>query len=118
MNASGSVHADAALFRRAVNNLVANAVRHAVKGSTVRLTARQEQEVVEVSVVNEGVTIDPAHIPRLFDRFYRADKSRSDSSSATGLGLSIVQSIMQLHDGRTEVDSAAGVTTFRLQFPR
>lgn len=118
VNASGSVHADAALFRRAVNNLVANAVRHAAKGSTVRLTARQEQAVVEVSVANDGATIEPAHIPRLFDRFYRADKSRSDSSSSTGLGLSIVQSIMKLHDGCAEVDSAAGVTTFRLQFRR
>ena len=118
VNASGSVHADAALFRRAVNNLVANAVRHAVKGSTVRLAARPDQQVVEVSVVNEGDTIDPAHVPRLFDRFYRADKSRSDSSSSTGLGLAIVQSIMTLHDGCAEVDSTAGVTTFRLRFPR
>lgn len=118
VNASGSVHADAPLFRRAVNNLVANAVRHAVTGSTVRLTARQAQEMVEVSVANEGITIDPEHIPRLFDRFYRADRSRSDSSSSTGLGLSIVQSIMNLHDGRAAVESAGGVTTFRLRFPR
>jgi two-component system, OmpR family, heavy metal sensor histidine kinase CusS len=117
VDAHGSVHADAALFRRAVNNLVANAVRHAVKGSTVELTARQGNGAVEVSVTNHGATIGAAHIPRLFDRFYRADTARSDSSSSTGLGLAIVQSIMKLHGGSAEVDSADGVTRFSLRFP-
>lgn len=118
VEASGQVCADAALFRRAVNNLVANAICHAIKGSTVHLRAKEGKDAIEVSVSNEGAAIDPVHIPRLFDRFYRADQSRSQSSSSTGLGLAIVQTILKLHLGRAEVVSTDGGTEFRLHFPQ
>ncbi len=118
VDAHGGVYADPVLFRRAVNNLVSNAVRHAARGSTIRLIGRQDNDMAEVSVTNHGATIDPAHIPRLFDRFYRADKARSDSSSSAGLGLSIVQSIMKLHGGMAIADSRDSMTCFHLRFPR
>jgi two-component system, OmpR family, heavy metal sensor histidine kinase CusS len=118
VEAGDTVTADAALFRRAVNNLVANAIRHALPGSIVRMFSGMEDHAVVVAVSNHGSAIDETHIPRLFDRFYRADQSRSDSASSTGLGLSIVQSIMTLHGGRIEVDCNAGITTFRLLFPQ
>lgn len=117
VQACGTVNADAALFRRAVNNLVANAIRHAPSGSKVSLKSEQAGQWMAVSVSNRGQAIDPSHLPRLFDRFYRADQSRSDSASSTGLGLSIVRSIMTLHGGQVEVESTAGLTTFRLLFP-
>lgn len=117
VQASGTINADVALFRRAVNNLVANAIQHAASGSEVRLMSQKAGQWMAVSVSNRGVPIDPAHLPRLFDRFYRADQSRSDSASSTGLGLSIVRSIMTLHGGQVEVDSATDLTTFRMLFP-
>jgi two-component system heavy metal sensor histidine kinase CusS len=114
----GAITADAALFRRAVNNLVANAIRYTPRGAVIRLCAAQAADCSVVSVINPGIGINAEHVPRIFDRFYRADQARSQSASATGLGLAIVQSIMKLHGGRAEVDSIPhGQTTFRLVFP-
>lgn len=117
VDANGSVMADPILFRRAVNNLVANAIRYTPLGEVVRLSTLQSADMTVVTVVNPGAGIEAEHLPRLFDRFYRTDLARSDSASSTGLGLAIVQSIMQLHGGRAEVNSAQGTTTFRLLFP-
>lgn len=66
---------------------------------------------------NQEAAIDPARVPRLFGRFYRAERSRTDSAPSTGLGLAIVASIMALHGGRVELESGDRVTTFRLMFP-
>lgn len=112
-----TVIADATLFRRAVNNLVANAIRYTPHGETVVLDAYPAHDVTVVAVANPGRSIDPEHVSRLFDRFYRVDPSRSNSAASAGLGLAIVQSIMALHGGRAEVDSSDNVTTFRLLFP-
>lgn len=117
VEANDTVTADPFLFRRAVNNLVANAIRYTPAGEAILLSTQQSSGMTVVSVVNPGPGIPAEHLPRLFDRFYRTDVARSDSASSTGLGLAIVQSIMQLHGGWTEVDSAHGTTTFRLLFP-
>jgi two-component system, OmpR family, heavy metal sensor histidine kinase CusS len=118
IDASGTLEADPILFRRAVNNLVANAIRHTPTGSVIRLVTQPIEQGIAIAVMNPGSGIHPDHVPRLFDRFYRGDDARSDSASSTGLGLAIVQSIMMLHGGRAEVESAPGtLTTFRLVFP-
>ncbi|NIF31749.1 heavy metal sensor histidine kinase [Enterobacter sp. Cy-643] len=116
-DASGTVNADALLLRRALANLLSNAVRYAEPGSEIEIAARPEAEGMSIVVMNRGETISPAHQERLFDRFYRADPSRNDSAHSSGLGLSIVHSIMQLHQGRCWVESQAGVTRFGLWFP-
>jgi len=118
VNASATVYADRDLFRRAVNNLLSNALRYTPAGETIHLRAEHTEEGVDVSVVNPGRPIDPEHLDKLFDRFYRADRSRSDSASSTGLGLSIVKSIMELHGGTVSVRSAEGLTRFTLHFHR
>ena len=118
VDARGSLEADPILFRRAVNNLVANAIRYTPKGGVVRLATQPMQEGMAITVTNPGIGITPEHIHLIFDRFYRGDDARSDSASSTGLGLAIVQSIMMLHGGRAEVESAPdAMTTFRLVFP-
>lgn len=117
VDADGIVMADATLFRRAVNNLVANAIRYTQRGQSIRLGTSMQDGATVVTVTNPGSVIDPDHIPRLFDRFYRADQARSGSATSAGLGLAIVQSIMVLHGGRTEVGSTSEATIFRLQFP-
>jgi len=120
LEARGLVHADPALFQRAVSNLVTNALRFTPRGGTIGLRGFESEPgrfVVEVS--NPGEAIAAEHLPRIFERFYRADSARSDSQSGSGLGLAIVKSIMALHGGGVEVDSDPGRgTSFRLVFPR
>ncbi|MDR5855747.1 heavy metal sensor histidine kinase [Caballeronia sp. LZ062] len=112
------VKADTNLFRRAVSNLVSNALQHATPGSTVELRASETSGQASIEVVNAGNEIAPEHLPKIFERFYRADASRHGSAKNTGLGLAIVKSIMQLHRGTVDVRSAAGRTAFLLHFPR
>jgi two-component system heavy metal sensor histidine kinase CusS len=117
VDASGIVLADLNLLRRAVNNLVANAVRYTPRGGAIRLEASAAAGGTRIAVVNQGVGISAADLPRLFDRFYRADRSRSSAARSAGLGLAIVRSIMTLHRGRVSASSAHGLTHFELFFP-
>ncbi|WP_333676475.1 heavy metal sensor histidine kinase [Dyella sp.] len=117
VDASACVHADRDLFRRAVSNLLSNALRYTPAGDAIHLRAMHTEQGVDVSVENPGKGIEPEHLDKLFDRFYRVDRSRSDSATSTGLGLSIVKSIMELHGGSVSVWSHANVTCFTLHFP-
>nr|WP_314540399.1 heavy metal sensor histidine kinase [uncultured Massilia sp.] len=109
--------ADPVLLRRAVNNLMSNAVAHTPEGGRIRVVAREEGPWLALSVENSGDGIPDAHRDQLFDRYYRADAARA-SGSSSGLGLAIVRAIMQLHGGRASVDSRAGEpAVFTLRFP-
>ncbi|OGA64232.1 MAG: hypothetical protein A3G81_25195 [Betaproteobacteria bacterium RIFCSPLOWO2_12_FULL_65_14] len=113
---SATLHADRSMVRRAITNLLSNAMRHAPAGGTVTARAASVGTEHWVEVSNTGAPIPQESVGRLFDRFYRADDSRS--VGGTGLGLAIVKAIMELHGGRVEVDTGTpGVTTFRLRFP-
>jgi len=112
----GPLTVDQQLLQRALGNLLANAVRHARAGSTVSLQRRDEAGMCWIGVHNLGQPIDPQHIDRLFDRFYRVDPSRAQPGDSGGLGLAIVQSIMQLHGGQVRVSSDATGTVFELGF--
>jgi two-component system heavy metal sensor histidine kinase CusS len=105
------VHADPILFRRAVNNLVSNAIRYTPRGGVVRLSAGQPGGDVEVVVENTGPGIAVEHMPHIFDRYYRGDPARPAAGHSVGLGLSIVQAIMRLHSGEIDADSTPGVRT-------
>ncbi|WP_413731431.1 heavy metal sensor histidine kinase [Sodalis sp. RH20] len=109
--------ADPELLRRALANLLANAIRYADAGTAIVLRAVQQPEGTTISVENTGPDIAPQHLERLFDRFYRADASRTGDASASGLGLSIVRSIMMLHQGRWHAQSSKRLTRFSLFFP-
>ena len=118
VDAMGLIHADAILLRRAVSNLTANAIRYTPAGGTIHLQAKTNKLDATISVINPGAGINPKHITRLFDRFYRVDTARANSSSSTGLGLAIVQSIMALHAGTANAESQMnGQTIFTLNFP-
>ena len=106
---------DIALLQRALSNLIANATRHARHGTLVRveIDAARAGEVA-LRVVNLGDTIGQEHLPRLFDRFYRGDPSRSDANRNHGLGLSIVAAIARMHGGRPLASSIDGVTAIGL----
>ncbi len=98
--------ADEMLFGRAVNNLVENALRHTPAGGRIEITLVKRDEHSEVSVSDNGIGIAAEHLPHLFDRFYRADTSRS--SEGVGLGLALVKSIMDLHGGTARIESELG----------
>jgi two-component system heavy metal sensor histidine kinase CusS len=102
---------DQALFKRAASNLLGNATRYAARGSaiTVRIGV-DAQGCAEVSVENSGPDIEAQHIPRLFDRFFRTDESRTDGHLHHGLGLAIVAAIARMHAGHTVAVSGGGRT--------
>lgn len=118
VEANGRIYADAILLRRAIGNLVANAIRYTPEGASIVLRGATTAEGATVAVINPGPGIAAKHIPHLFNRFYRGDAARSNSATSTGLGLAIVQSIMALHGGRATVRSEEnGWTEFSLVFP-
>ncbi len=102
---------DDALLQRALSNLLSNATRYAQAHTTVRVEIQELDGQVRLLVINRGSTIAPEHLPRLFDRFYRADPSRSDAVRNHGLGLAIVTAIARMHGGEPLADSKDGVTT-------
>jgi two-component system heavy metal sensor histidine kinase CusS len=105
------VRVDAALLQRALSNLIGNARRYASAGSDVVVEIEDRGEgAVYIGVRNEGPSIPAEHLPRLFDRFYRADPSRSGASTNHGLGLSIVAAIARMHGGSAQATSEGGVT--------
>lgn len=116
-HAHAEVRADPALIRRALANVVANALRYGSPAADVIISSVVREDRVEVSVHNQGPPISAEHLPRLFERFYRCDPSRNQPDDSGGLGLAIVRSIMQLHGGRVTVDSGPSGTSFCLAFP-
>jgi two-component system heavy metal sensor histidine kinase CusS len=102
---------DRTLLQRAVGNLVSNALAHTPPGKSVVLGASVEPASVRIEVSDAGVGIPAEALPRVFDRFFRVDESRSQASGGTGLGLAIVQSIMLLHGGNVEIASTVGQGT-------
>lgn len=115
--ANGTLHADPQLLRRALANLIANALRYGAADSPVQIDCSAQGEILEISVRNQGAPIAPEHLPRLFDRFYRCDPSRAQPGDSGGLGLAIVRSILQMHGGTVRAESAASETRFVLVFP-
>jgi two-component system, OmpR family, heavy metal sensor histidine kinase CusS len=112
------VSAERELFRRAVSNLLANALRYTPAGGAIVLTAAATPEGTSITVENPGTGIAPSDLDKVFERFYRGDASRSNPGTSSGLGLAIVKTIMELHGGRASVRSdAAGLTAFDLHFP-
>jgi two-component system heavy metal sensor histidine kinase CusS len=112
--------ADLELFRRAVSNLLANAVRFTPRDAGIMLSVAERDGAVRVEVMNEGVPLDASLLERVFDRFYRADPSRTNGASAsgsTGLGLAIVRTIMELHGGKVHAEREPQGTRFVLTFP-
>ena len=115
---SATILADEPRLREIFDNLLDNALKYSNRKGTIRLGSELRDGEVQLSVNDNGVGIRPEAIPRIFERFYRADKARSRQLGGTGLGLSIVKHIAQLHRGRVEADSEPGKgTTIRVILP-
>ncbi|MCW2638961.1 MAG: histidine kinase [Dactylosporangium sp.] len=102
----------------AVTNLVENAIAYSPESTRVKVSTRTTADSVEISVVDQGIGIEPRDLDRIFERFYRADRARSRATGGTGLGLAIVKHIATNHAGRVDVTSTVGVgSTFTLRLP-
>ena len=104
------VPANAALLRHALVNLVSNASRYTPAGGTIAIVLMQEPGMARVAVRNPGPNIAPHLLPRLFDRFFRADAARRQGAEHHGLGLAIVRAVARMHGGETFAMSANGST--------
>jgi two-component system heavy metal sensor histidine kinase CusS len=114
----GTVQADPLLLRRALSNLVANAIRYADEGSEILMRVVATDGGWRIDVENQGPVLSEETLRKLFDRFYRGDASRNQSSDSYGLGLAIVVAIMQLHGGDVSVKQPRiGTIRFSLFFP-
>ena len=112
------IQGDRAMLRRALSNLLSNALRHTPAGARVllRLDSSGEGRAL-LSVQNPGPEIPAEHLPRIFDRFYRVDPSRQRQSEGAGLGLAIVKSIAEAHEGDINVTSERDITRFTISLP-
>lgn len=111
------IEADGDLVSQALRNLIDNALRYAPPGAAVTVAARLEGEGVRLAVSNTGEGIAPEDLPRIFERFYRGEKSRSRETGGTGVGLSIVREIARAHGGETGATSRDGLTTVWITLP-
>jgi two-component system heavy metal sensor histidine kinase CusS len=118
LEGQATTQGDRLMLQRAISNLLSNAIRHAPEGSRVRVSVNSTDGAASLCVDNAGPAIASEHLPRLFDRFYRVDKSRAHlSTESTGLGLAITHAIMQAHGGAVSVASTSEHTRFCLRFP-
>jgi two-component system, OmpR family, heavy metal sensor histidine kinase CusS len=101
---------DEGLLQRAVSNLLGNAIRYATPGSTVVVHLTEAEATPRVYVENQGPPIPVEHLPRVFDRFHRADRSRENSDIHHGLGLAIVAAIARMHGGQVFASSSPATT--------
>ncbi|MDP4154090.1 MAG: ATP-binding protein, partial [Bacillota bacterium] len=106
-------------IKQIILNLFNNAVQHTdPEKGWIRLNLAASNQNAALSIEDNGLGIDPEHLPHLFDRFYRADPSRTRQHGGAGLGLAISKSIADAHGGRIDVDSQVGKgTVFRVSFP-
>jgi two-component system, OmpR family, sensor kinase len=112
------VYGDIALIERMLGNLLDNAIRHTGRNGTITVSVVVDVERARLEVIDTGSGITDPDLPHIFDRFYRADKSRDPGSGCAGLGLAIVKRIVDLHGGRIAVNSTVGVgTRFQVEFP-
>ncbi|NWA26079.1 heavy metal sensor histidine kinase [Pseudomonas gingeri] len=114
-----SLPGDRGMLRRALSNLLDNALRFTPEDGEITVKLEEDSEGWRVSVENSGEGIAPGLLPHLFDRFYRADPARREGSNEhAGLGLAITQSIIRAHGGRIGCESEAGWTRFVIELPR
>lgn len=112
------IKGDELLIRQALLNLLDNAIKYNFHEGRVRVMLQETPFGVAIEVSNTGPAIPPEHIPRVFERFYRPDLSRSSDTGGNGLGLSICHEIVLAHGGRIKLEvPRAGWTCFRVELP-
>lgn len=114
---SSVVHVDKERMAQALTNIVRNALHHTPEGTEVSISMKQEQHEAVISISDEGHGIPEEEIPLIWERFYRADKSRTSSAGGSGLGLPITKQIVEAHHGRVEAHNKANGAVFTIRLP-
>jgi signal transduction histidine kinase len=96
---------DRALFLRGLDNLVSNAIRYSPKGQSVKITSKSEQDQNKISVCDQGIGISPEDLPHIFEPFYRSNDATAWNQEGSGLGLTIVKQMVEMHRGRIDIDT-------------
>ncbi len=114
-----AVYGDDMHMKQALFNLIDNAIKYNRSGGSIRLSAHTEDKTAVFEVADTGIGIAAEDLPRIFNRFFRVDKSRSRERGGSGLGLAIVKKIVEEHDGTISADSTLGHgSTIRISLPR
>lgn len=109
---------DKLMINRAIGNLLSNAINYTPSGETITVKINQiNQQMIKIVIANPGKEINKKHLPHLFDRFYRIDESRHRNGQGAGIGLAIVKSIVEAHNGSISVKSDKISTRFTIIFP-
>ena len=112
------IECDYSYIKQAITNLLTNAIRYTDDNGEIKITANKEDKFVKISVTDNGCGISEEHIPHLTERFYRVDSSRNRGNGGTGLGLAITKTIIDLHNGKLEINSKEGEgSTFSIFLP-
>lgn len=111
------VSADIGLIERVLRNLIENSLQYTPAGGEILVRLNADKQHVTVTVADTGCGINAEHLPHIFDRFYRAEKSRNDLSGHAGIGLAIVKRILDLHHSTVTAHSTPGNTTFTFALP-
>ncbi|MBS3945789.1 MAG: GHKL domain-containing protein [Melioribacter sp.] len=113
------INIDTGLIKQALYNIIDNAIKYGIEKSTIEITSKEISEKINISITNSGCGIEPDKVEKIFDKFYRADESRTKKSGGVGLGLSVVKSIIELHGGSVFVNSKPNeTTTFSISLPK
>ena len=117
LEGTGRTKGDRLMIRRALNNLISNAIRHTAPDNTVTVHLNSKNNKTTITVQNPGTPLPTEHLNKIFDRFYRVDPSRQRSSEGAGLGLAIVKSIIEAHRGEITATSNETKTQFIIKLP-
>ena len=115
LTGSGQVLGDKLMLRRALANLLANAIRHSTPGGSIQVSIAEKNSGTTLTIKNTGEPIPPEHLSRIFDRFYRTDPSRHNHGEGAGLGLAITRSIIRAHGGEISAHCTMDSVSFEIQ---
>ena len=116
VSGSASIPGDQLMLRRALSNLLSNAIRYGKEQSSISILLGEQKESTFITIQNEAATLSSEQVSRLFDRFYRTDTSRQRTDEGSGLGLAITKSIVQAHGGEIHAFSEQDTVTFKIEF--
>ena len=112
-------YVDRTFFLRGIENLVSNAIRYSPKGKTIKVNIKRDKDVNKISVCDQGIGISPENLPHVFEPFYRANDATAHNQEGSGLGLTIVKQMIDMHKGKVEIETKVGKgTCVHLLLPR
>jgi signal transduction histidine kinase len=113
------IYADQDKMSQVFHNLISNAIKYSEKEGVITIETKDYPETLEIKIKDTGIGIDPLNLPYIFERFYRADKSRSHKTGGIGIGLTITKAIIEAHGGTVQAESKINVgTTFTIRIPK